>query len=114
MTQAESAFQHHFFMTQQDGDQKKRWKTRSKIFKSLWSTQISIEENKLTEAFTLYLYITQAKTDESDFVDGFYEVIKAYLYLNRSSGSMDMNNIILIILAKIYIPKRTFSLYNFL
>jgi hypothetical protein len=26
-------------------------------------------------------------------VDGFYEVIKAYIYLNRSSGSMDMNNI---------------------
>jgi Ca2+-binding EF-hand superfamily protein len=83
-------FQHPFFNAQQDGYSSGQ--LRSKTFNSFWLNQIGVEENKLTEAFTLYLYITRAKTDENHFMEGFYEIIKAYIYLNSSSGSLNMIN----------------------
>ena len=37
----------------------------------------------------MYLYVSRANIDESDFMEGFYEIIKAYMYLNVSSGALE-------------------------
>ena len=80
-------FKHPFFCSQKDGHFSDN--LRVKTFKSVWQTQICLEENKLTEAFTMYLYISRANIDESDFMEGFYEIIKAYMYLSVSSGALE-------------------------
>ena len=80
-------FKHPFFCSQEDGHVSDN--LRLKAFQSVWQTQICLEENKLTEAFTMYLYVSRANIDESDFMEGFYEIIKAYMYLNVSSGALE-------------------------
>ena len=80
-------FKHPFFCSQENGHVSDN--LRLKAFQSVWQTQICLEENKLTEAFTMYLYVSRANIDESDFMEGFYEIIKAYMYLNVSSGALE-------------------------